>query len=109
MRLSLRLSDDLAQQLSAMGAARGVDLSTVAREALIAYLTPPATDLSDRPPPAPAPPGSPPLEACVATLLRHWPPEIQARLTADMARTGLSVKDLLLGVLYGWATRQWAP
>jgi hypothetical protein len=46
MRLSVRVSDDIAQQLSAISAARGTDLSTIAREALATYLAAPSGDRS---------------------------------------------------------------
>jgi hypothetical protein len=103
VRLSLRLSDDLAPQLSAICAARATDLSALAREALAAYLTAPM----ERPntPPFGQTPRSPhTIDEGVATLLRHWPPEIQQRVEGHMAHTGLSAGQPLLGFLDGWAT-----
>jgi hypothetical protein len=108
MRLTVRLSDGLAQQVAAVCEQRGLEMAAMVREALTAYLATPVENLPHPPHPAPAAQGAPTLDACVATLLRHWPPEIHERLTADMARTGLSATELLLGVLYGWATRQWS-
>jgi hypothetical protein len=44
---------------------------------------------------------------CMDPLLHHWTEEFEQRLTADMARTGLSLGQLVLGILYGWTTRRW--
>lgn len=75
------------------------------REALAAYLT---AEVKPTPPlswrkPTPAVMHS--LDTCAATLVEHWPPELQARLAAEMQRTRLSLKNFLLGVVYAWTKR----
>jgi hypothetical protein len=109
VRLTIRLSDDLAQQLSAISAERGRDMSAVAREALAAYLTAPAGDRPKPPPSGQAPRLAHSLDECMATLLRHWPPEIHDRLTAEMAPTDLSLRQLLLGIVFAWAQQTSSP
>jgi hypothetical protein len=106
MRVTIRLDGTLAAQVAAAREQRGIEMAAMVREALTAYLATPATELPSAPPSTPAGQGAPTLDACVAALLRHWPPEIQARLTAEMAWTGLSARDYLLGICYAWATRR---
>jgi hypothetical protein len=106
MRLTIRLDDTLAAQVAAAREQRGLEMAARVREALTAYLAVPAPGPPSAPRSAPAAQGSPMLDDCVATLLRHWPPEIQARLTAEMAWTGLSARDYLLGICYAWAARR---
>jgi len=106
MRVTIRLDDTLAAQVAAAREQRGLETAAMVREALTAYLASPAPEPPSAPPPAAATPGAPTLDVCVATLLRHWPPEIQARLTAEMAWTGLSAQDYLLGIAFAWATRR---
>jgi hypothetical protein len=106
MRVTIRLDGALAGQVAAAREQRGLEMAAMVREALTAYLARPAEDLPSAPQCTLAAQGAPTLDACVATLLRHWPPEIQARLTAEMAWTGLSAQEYLLGICYSWATRQ---
>jgi hypothetical protein len=80
-----------------------MEMAAMVREALAAYL---AVDGTPTPPlswrkPTPAVAHS--LDACAATLVEHWPPEVQTRLAAEMARTRLSLKNMLLGVIRGYA------
>jgi hypothetical protein len=51
-------------------------------------------------------PDAPSLETCLAASIRVWPPVLQERLAAARERTNLSLSNLVLGILYGWATRQ---
>jgi hypothetical protein len=106
MRLTVRLSNALAHQVAAACEQRGLEMAAMVREAITTYLASPTENLSYPAQPSPAAPGAPTLDTCVATLLKHWPPEIQARLTAEMAWTGLSARDYLLGISYAWATRR---
>jgi ribbon-helix-helix CopG family protein len=106
MRVTIRLDGALAEQVAAARAERGIEMAAMVREALTAYLASPTTELPSPPECTPAAQGAPTLDACVATLLRHWPPEIQTRLTAEMAWTGLSAREYLLGICYAWATRR---
>jgi hypothetical protein len=106
MRVTIRLDDTLAAQVAAAREQRGLEMAAMVREALTAYLASPAPEPPCAPLCAPAAQGAPTLDDCVATLLRHWPPEIQARLTAEMARTGLSARDYMLGIAFAWATRR---
>jgi hypothetical protein len=82
-----------------------MEMAAMVRKALAAYLTAnakPKPLLSWREP-TPAVVHS--LDACAVTLVEHWPPEIQVRLAAEMARTRLSLKNFLLGVVYAWIRR----
>jgi hypothetical protein len=106
MRVTIRLDGTLAAQVAAAREQRGLEMAAMVREALSAYLANPAAELPSAPSSTAAGQGAPTLDACVATLLRHWPPEIQARLTAEMAWTGLSAREYLLGICYAWATRR---
>jgi hypothetical protein len=106
MRITIRLDDTLAAQVAAAREERGLETAALVREALTVYLSHAVEDRPGAPPSAPAAQSSPTLDACVATLLRHWPPEIQARLTAEMTWTGLSARDYLLGIAFAWATRR---
>jgi hypothetical protein len=105
MRVTIRLDGELAEQVTAARAERGIEMAAMVREALVAYLAADATPtplLSWR---KPTPTVAHSLDACAATLVEHWPPEIQARLASEMARTRLSLKNFLLGVVYMWARR----
>ena len=82
MRLSVRVSDDVAQQLSTISASRGIDLSSVVREAVASYLTTPQIDIRKPLSFGQRPPLRHTLDECVDTILCHWPQEIQERLTA---------------------------
>jgi hypothetical protein len=106
MRVTIRLDDTMAAQVAAAREQRGLEMAAMVREALTAYLARPADNLPSAPPSAPAAQGAAPLDTCVATLLRHWPPEIAQRLRAEMAWTGLSARDYLLGIAFAWATRR---
>jgi Ribbon-helix-helix protein, copG family len=107
MRLSVRVSEEMAQQLSTISASRGTGLSSVVREAVASYLAAPEIDIRKPPPFGQKARLRHTLDECVATILCHWPQEMQERLTAEMVRTGLSRKSLLLGILYDWATHSY--
>jgi hypothetical protein len=105
MRITIRLDGALAEQVAAARAERGIEMAALVRKALAAYLiadTKPTTPLSWR---RLTPGVAHTLDACAATLVEHWPPEVQTRLAAEMQRTRLSLKNFLLGVVYAWARR----
>jgi hypothetical protein len=106
MRVTIRLDDTLAAQVAAAREQRGLETAAMVREALTAYLAGPAPEPPRAPLCAPATQGAPTLDDCVATLLRHWPSEIAQRLRAEMAWTGLSARDYLLGITFSWAMRR---
>jgi hypothetical protein len=109
MRMSVRVSDVLGERLSAIRAERQVDLSCLVRQALEAYLD----GLSVEAPRSAwvahtlQLPHS--LDECISVVLAHWPAAIRERLAEDASRRSLAQKDLLLGILYSWATRMWTP
>jgi hypothetical protein len=96
-RLTLRVSDTLLTDLTIVAQRRGVDHSTVVREALAAYLEPrraPATAQAQAtPPPLPA----------ATDLLHSLDPATRAQLTEGMSRFQCSAIDLVRVI-----TRQWA-
>jgi hypothetical protein len=103
MRLTIRLSDALAEQVAAARAERGMEMAAMVRNALSAYIAE-----GSRPAPRPAwaeptPQMAHTLDDCAAGLVAHWPPELQRRLEEERRRTGLGLRDLVLGVCYTWA------
>jgi hypothetical protein len=105
MRITVRLDGPLAEQVAAARADRGIEMAAMVREALAVYLT---ADVPSIPPLSwrkPTPTVAHSLDDCAATLVEHWPPEVQARLAGEMQRTRLSLKNFLLGVVYGWTRR----
>jgi len=107
MRISVRVSDVLGERPSAMRAERQVDLSCLVRQALEAYLDAPSVEAprSARVAQIPRLPHS--LDECIRVVLAHWPADIRERLAEDASRRSLAEKDLLLGILYSWATGKW--
>jgi hypothetical protein len=105
MRVTIRLDGALGEQVAAARAERHIEMAALVREALTVYL---AADPKPKPLLSwqqPAPQVAHSLDACTATVVEHWPPEIQAWLAAEAARTHLSLKNLLLGVVYAWTKR----
>jgi hypothetical protein len=105
MRITIRVEGELAERVAAARAERAIEMAAMVREALTAYLT---ADVKPKPPlswrnPTPAIAHS--LDACAATLVEHWPPEVHTRLAAEMQRTRLALNNMLLGVVYAWTRR----
>jgi hypothetical protein len=101
----IHLSGQLTQQVGAARAECNIEMAAMVREAPGAYLT---ADVKSTPPlswrkTTTAVAHS--LDSCAATLVEHWPPEVQRRVAAEMARTRLSLRTMLLGVVYAWTRR----
>jgi hypothetical protein len=103
MSMTIQLSDDVAEQLSAICSDRVTDLSSLVREVLTGYLAAPKVEVRLQPN-GPVPRMLHTLDECMTSILSHWPSEIEQRLTAEMQRTGLRLSSLLVGILYDWAT-----
>jgi hypothetical protein len=106
MRVTVRFDAELADRVAAVRTERGMDMAAVVRKALAAYLTAAAKPTPPLPWREPSPTVAHCLDTCASTLVEHWPPEVQRRLAAEMTRTRLLLRDVLLGVVYagrgGW-------
>ena len=78
-RITVRLDDEVYGRLSDAARARGTDVSSVVRQAMMVYL-----EVSSETAPMSAPPHTP--EDCLAVVLSHASPRAQGHLTAVFAR-----------------------
>ena len=78
-RITVRLDEAVYGRLSDAANARGVDVTSVVRQALMAYL-----ERASGTAPASVPPHTP--EDCLAILVSHASPRAQRHLTAVFAR-----------------------
>jgi hypothetical protein len=101
-RITLRVADTLTQQIAAAATQRGVSVSDIVREALVRFFdVPKAGPLFPR---APAARPSHTPKDCIATMLRHASPVVQARVAAEAQHCGLASAALVSVILYCWAT-----
>jgi Ribbon-helix-helix protein, copG family len=92
-RITVRVDDELCGRLSDAAKARGMDVSSVVRQALIAALdgshatTPTVPPVHDR-------------EACAQTILQGCPLEVRREIANRLLHTGLSLADVLETLLW---------
>jgi hypothetical protein len=92
-RVTIRLNDGLRARLSDTAKARGIDLSSVVRQAVIAAL-----DRSNRPTST-----APPVhdrEACAQMILEGCPLDVRREISIRLRGTGLSLADWLESMLW---------
>jgi hypothetical protein len=108
-KIFARVSPTLLAAVADVAQRRGVDQSTVIRDALLAYLQPHRAPASDPPQPAPQHPAT--------ALLQSLDPATRAQLTEGMARFQTSPGALMAAILRRWAVdmrnprlwRGWRP
>jgi len=100
-RLTCRVSDTLLKRLTAVADARGVNQSTIVREALLAYLQPRRAPASDPPHTA--------LQPMTTSLLQGLDPATQARIKDAAVRFQGSAHDLVRIILRQWAASMRDP
>lgn len=91
-RLTIRLDDGLRSRLSDVAEARGIDISSVVRQAVMAYLD----GVSGITPTAPPPHDR---EACAQAILAGCPYEVQHELSTRLSPAGLPLANLLEALL----------
>jgi hypothetical protein len=101
-RITLRVSDTLTQQIAAAATQRSVGVSDIVREALTHFFDAPRAGPVFPRTTAARPSHTP--KDCIATMLRHASPVVQAQVATEAQRCNLAPDAVVSAILYCWAT-----